>query len=129
MKRYMLSIYQSDRRLPAPGFLDEVRRKLDALNRDLRAAGAWVFAGRLHPPNTATVVRVREDDVLMTDGPFAEAMSTWAASRSARFPTSMPALSGGSGSHAPRPCPSRCGHSRVRWRPEVGQADHHRRGD
>jgi hypothetical protein len=72
MKRYLLSIYQPEGPLPAPEFLDEVGRKLDALNRDLRAAGAWVFAGGLHPPNTATVVRVREDDVLTTDGPFAE---------------------------------------------------------
>jgi hypothetical protein len=33
----------------------------------------WVFAGGLHPPSTATVVRARRDgDVLMTDGPFTE---------------------------------------------------------
>jgi hypothetical protein len=31
-----------------------------------------VFAGGLHPPSTATVVRVRDGDTLMTDGPFAE---------------------------------------------------------
>jgi hypothetical protein len=31
-----------------------------------------VFAGGLHPPTTATVVRVRDGDVLMTDGPFVE---------------------------------------------------------
>jgi hypothetical protein len=32
-----------------------------------------VFGGGLHPANTATVVRVRENgEVLMTDGPFAE---------------------------------------------------------
>ena len=38
-----------------------------------KAAGAWVFAGGLHPPSTATVVRRRSDgDVLTTDGPFAE---------------------------------------------------------
>jgi hypothetical protein len=47
-------------------------RDLDALNRELKAAGAWVFAAGLHPSSTATVVRVRDGDVLMTDGPFAE---------------------------------------------------------
>jgi hypothetical protein len=31
-----------------------------------------VFAGGLHPPSTATVVRVKDGDVLTTDGPFAE---------------------------------------------------------
>jgi hypothetical protein len=72
MKRYLLSIYQPDGPIPSPEFLDNVRRNLDALNRDLEAAGAWVFAGGLHPPSTATVLRVREDEVLTTDGPFAE---------------------------------------------------------
>jgi hypothetical protein len=72
MKRYLLSIYQPDGPLPSPEFLDNVRRNLDALNRDLEAAGAWVFAGGLHPPSTATVLRVREGEVLATDGPFAE---------------------------------------------------------
>jgi hypothetical protein len=47
-------------------------RDLDAVNQELRAAGAWVFAGGLHPPSTATVVRTRGSEILMTDGPFAE---------------------------------------------------------
>ena len=38
----------------------------------MKAAGAWVFSGGLHAPSTATVVRVRDGEVLMTDGPFAE---------------------------------------------------------
>ena len=46
---------------------------VDAVDRELRDAGAWVFAGGLHPPATATVVRVRDGQVLTTDGPFAEA--------------------------------------------------------
>jgi hypothetical protein len=36
------------------------------------AAGAWVFAGGLHPASTATVVRVQDGDLLTTDGPFTE---------------------------------------------------------
>ncbi len=47
-------------------------RDLEAVNQEIRAAGAWVFAGGLHPPSTATVLRAQGDDVLMTDGPFAE---------------------------------------------------------
>jgi hypothetical protein len=31
-----------------------------------------VFAGGLHPPSTATVVRVTDGEVLCTDGPFTE---------------------------------------------------------
>ena len=38
----------------------------------IKAAGAWVFGGRLHDPSTATVVRATGDDVMITDGPFAE---------------------------------------------------------
>ena len=45
---------------------------IDVINRELRATGSWVFAGGLHPPTTATVVRVKDGDVLMTDGPFVE---------------------------------------------------------
>ena len=38
----------------------------------MKSAGAWVFGGRLHAPDTATVVRVSDGEVLTTDGPFAE---------------------------------------------------------
>jgi hypothetical protein len=47
-------------------------RDLDAVNEELRAAGAWVFAGGLHAPSSATVARLRDGEVLVTDGPFAE---------------------------------------------------------
>jgi hypothetical protein len=38
----------------------------------MKSAGAWVFSGRLHEPDTATVVRQSDGDVLTTDGPFVE---------------------------------------------------------
>jgi hypothetical protein len=72
MKLYLLSIYQPDGDPPPPAILERVMRDVDTLNQELRAAGAWVFAGGLHPPSTATVVRLRDGDLLMTDGPFAE---------------------------------------------------------
>ena len=31
-----------------------------------------MFAGGLHPPTSATVVRVQDGEVITTDGPFAE---------------------------------------------------------
>ena len=72
MPRYLLSVYQPDGPVPPPEVLETVARDLDALNAELKAAGAWVFAGGLHPPGTATVLRVRDGEVLITDGPFAE---------------------------------------------------------
>ena len=47
-------------------------RDLEAVRQELKAAGAWVFSGGLHSPSTATVVRLKDGDVLMTDGPFLE---------------------------------------------------------
>jgi hypothetical protein len=72
MTQYLLSVYQPDGPAPPAEVLEEIMRDLDTLNRELEAAGAWVFAGGLHPPGTATVVRVRDGEVLITDGPFAE---------------------------------------------------------
>ena len=73
MPRYLLSVYQPDGPPPPPEVMDTIARDLEVLNAELKAAGAWVFAGGLHPPHTATVVRVRDGEVLTTDGPFAEA--------------------------------------------------------
>jgi hypothetical protein len=73
MQQYMLTVHSVEGS-PAPSA--EARKKVygdvDSFNAELRAEGAWVFGGGLHPANTATVVRVLEGDVLMTDGPFAE---------------------------------------------------------
>jgi hypothetical protein len=46
--------------------------QVDQFNADLQNKGAWVFAGGLHPASSATVVRSTDDDVSMTDGPYAE---------------------------------------------------------
>jgi hypothetical protein len=72
MKQYLLSMYQPEGEAPPPEFLERVMRDVDALRRELKAAGAWVFGGGLHASSTATVVRLQEGDVLTTDGPFAE---------------------------------------------------------
>jgi hypothetical protein len=72
VKQYLLSVYQPDGPVPPPEVLERIMGELDALNQELKAAGAWVFAGGLHPPSTATVVRLKDGEVLTTDGPFAE---------------------------------------------------------
>jgi hypothetical protein len=38
----------------------------------MKAAGAWVFSGGLHPPTAATVVKTRDGMALHTDGPYIE---------------------------------------------------------
>ena len=72
MKQYLLSIYQPDGETPPPEVLEKVMRDVGALIGETKAAGAWVFNGGLHPPSTASVVRLQDGDVLITDGPFAE---------------------------------------------------------
>ena len=72
MKQYLLSVYHPEGGTPPPDELDAIGRDVDALNEEIRAAGAWVFAGGLHPSSTATVLRVENGEVLTTDGPFAE---------------------------------------------------------
>jgi hypothetical protein len=74
MKQYMLSVYHPDTDGDGPlaEALAESMQRVDALNDELQAAGAWVFAGGLHPSSTATVVRFADGDLLSTDGPFVE---------------------------------------------------------
>jgi hypothetical protein len=72
MKQYVLSIYQPDGPIPEPEALAAISRDLDALNTEMRTAGAWVFSGGLLPPSTSTVVRPQDGDMLVTDGPYVE---------------------------------------------------------
>ena len=70
--RYLLSIYQPNGTTPSPKQLAPVMERINKLNEDLRRAGAWVFAGGLHPPDVSTVVQVRGNETLLTDGPYLE---------------------------------------------------------
>ncbi|WP_436759983.1 YciI family protein [Streptosporangium sp. V21-05] len=72
MKQYLLSVYQPGGGPLDPEALEPITRNLETLEREMRTAGVWVFSGGLHSPDTATVVRVKDGDTLMTDGPFAE---------------------------------------------------------
>jgi hypothetical protein len=74
MTQYLLSVHMVD---GAPEPDAETVKKLyadvDTFNAKLQDQGAWVFAGGLHPVDTATVVNATGGEVLVTDGPFAEA--------------------------------------------------------
>ena len=74
MTHYLLSIYQPglDGEAPPPEALEPIMRDIEAVNQQMRDSGAWVFSGGLHPPSTATVLKVSGDEVLTTDGPYLE---------------------------------------------------------
>jgi hypothetical protein len=72
MAKYLLSVYQPDGPIPEPEVLAEIGRQLAALQADIQAAGEWVFSSALHPPSTATVLRAKDGEVLVTDGPYVE---------------------------------------------------------
>jgi hypothetical protein len=74
MAHYLLSVYTpADGTPPGPEELEAIMKDVEAFHQEVRAAGAWVFSGGLEAPDTATVVRVQDGEVLTTDGPFVEA--------------------------------------------------------
>jgi hypothetical protein len=72
MKQYLLTMYQPAGTPPPPEALEPIMRDVEALRQEMKDAGVWVFGAGLHDPSTATVVRYRDGDVLVTDGPYAE---------------------------------------------------------
>ncbi|HCU92953.1 MAG TPA: hypothetical protein DHU96_09525 [Actinobacteria bacterium] len=73
MKQYLLAVHMVEGEpVPSEADMQQAYQQVDAFNAGLKAAGAWVFAGGLHPPTTATVVRATGGQVVTTDGPFAE---------------------------------------------------------
>ncbi len=73
MTQYLLSVHQvDDGPVPTEDETQAMYQAVDVFNAELKAGGAWVFAGGLHPPSTATVVRTAGGQVVTTDGPFAE---------------------------------------------------------
>ena len=73
MKQYLLSVHMVEGEpAPPPDVIEQMYADVDEVNARMQAEGAWVFAGGLHPANTATVVRMQDGELLTTDGPFAE---------------------------------------------------------
>ena len=70
MAQYLLSVHMVEGEpVPEADLMQEMFAAVDRFNDELKASGAWVFAGGLHPADTATTVQV---DGTTTDGPFAE---------------------------------------------------------
>ena len=75
MARYLLSVHSVEGEAAEPMTQEEMQqswKQMGLLEEDMKSSGTWVFSGRLHGPDTATVVRVSDGEVLTTDGPFAE---------------------------------------------------------
>ncbi len=76
MAQYMLSVH-SVAGGARPQMTEEERqqswRKITVLEEEMKSSGAWVLSARLHPPDTATVVRAAGGETVTTDGPFVEA--------------------------------------------------------
>jgi hypothetical protein len=74
--KYLLSVHSVEGEARDPMTDEEMQQswmQIHALEEEMRSAGAWVFSGRLHDPDTATVVRISGGEVITTDGPFVEA--------------------------------------------------------
>ena len=72
--RYMLLIYgneQEHAKFTKEQFEAEMKA-YDAFGDEAQKRGVLVGGEPLHPTNTATTVRVKNDRTLSTDGPFAE---------------------------------------------------------
>lgn len=75
MAKYLLSVHSVEGEVDDPMTEEQMRQfmeRVNVLEEEMKSAGAWLFGGALHDPDTATVVRVSDGDVLTTDGPFAE---------------------------------------------------------
>ena len=57
MPQYLLSIQQPAGDRPAPEVLEPIMREVAAVNDEIRAAGAWVFAAGLFPPGPRPITR------------------------------------------------------------------------
>ena len=82
MSQYLLSTYASKGEVHGkqkdheqsmtPEQMQAFMGRVMALEAEMKASGTFVFTGRLHDPDAATVVRMSDGDVVMTDGPFVE---------------------------------------------------------
>jgi hypothetical protein len=75
MTQYLLSVHTVEGAVHEPMTDEQIQQSMKdvrSLEAEMKSAGAWLFGGRLHQPDTATVVRIAQGNVLTTDGPFAE---------------------------------------------------------
>ncbi|MCW2743380.1 MAG: uncharacterized protein JWR45_3802 [Blastococcus sp.] len=72
MPQYLLTVFEPTGGVLETEALAVVMKNVAEVDQEMREAGVWVFAGGLHSPDAATVLRPEGGDVLLTDGPYAE---------------------------------------------------------
>lgn len=76
MSQYLLSTYAVEGEpSPEPPPSEEMQAMMSriiALEADMDATGTFVFGGHLYGPHAATVVRMSDGQLIITDGPFVE---------------------------------------------------------
>ena len=72
MAQYLLTVFEPTGSVLEPEALAVIMKDVGEVDQEMREAGVWVFAGGLHEPGTATVLRPADGDVLVTDGPYVE---------------------------------------------------------
>jgi hypothetical protein len=72
--KYMVLLYGEPDVGPVPGTPEfaEMLGEFQSATTAMTGAGVLLDSGPLQPPETATTVRVRNGEVQLTDGPFAE---------------------------------------------------------
>jgi hypothetical protein len=75
MAEYLLAVYgvEGQENYMSDDEMQNAFKQVEAFNQKLQAQGAWVFAGGLHPPDTASTIRIVNGQRVITDGPFSEA--------------------------------------------------------
>jgi hypothetical protein len=74
MTQYLVAIHHPDDYDPSIAEDEAMRRDIDALNDEMKAAGVRIFVGGLKPASSARSLRVTPGGtVLVTDGPYTEA--------------------------------------------------------
>ena len=74
MAKFLVAIHHPDDYNPSVSEDEGMIRDIDALNDEMQAAGARIFAGGLQRAKSAKSLRAQPDgEVLVTDGPYTEA--------------------------------------------------------
>ncbi len=121
MSEYLLSTYAVDAEpspeRPSPEAIQAMIERIVALEADMDASGTFVFGGRLRGPDAASVVRVSDAELIITDGRSSSPRNMSRASTSSTPMTSTPHSRGRAGSRIASGVQSRCNPSpaRVGW--------------
>ena len=121
--RYLLMICTDETAISAlrPDELSAGLAEYAVFGEEMRRRGVLQGGERLRPTTDATTVQVRDGEVLVADGPFAEtkerwAGTTWSTSRTWTRPSTWPG-----GTHPPRP--TRTDLRRHRTSPTLSQCE------